>query len=108
MEAVMILIVIFVFIIVITSIDESFKMKRRKMDAALKMREMEGGYAPGTYSAYNYKRRRRHSKVEGFTPMEETNRESQRELLKKGIDDLQQRLDNIEIIMQSRKAHEKE
>ncbi|MBI9094493.1 MAG: hypothetical protein JEY71_06400 [Sphaerochaeta sp.] len=108
MEAVFILIVIFSFIIIVTSIDERAKMQKRKMDAALRMREMESGYPPGTYSDYNskYKKRKR-SKGDDFPPMMEPAKDSQREVLKKGIDDLQQRLDNIETIIQSRKAQEK-
>lgn len=109
MEAVFILIVIFSFIIIISTLDEKFKMNKRKMDAALRMREMESGYPPGTYSGYSHKyRKRKRSKDDDFPSMEEASKESQRELLKKGIDDLQQRLDNIETIMQSRKAQEKE
>jgi len=111
MEAVFILIVIFSFIIIVTSIEERGKMQKRKMDAALRMREMESGYPPGTYSGYNPKhKRKKRSKDDDFefSPMGEPSKESQREVLKKGIDDLQQRLDNIETIMQSRKAQEKE
>jgi len=111
MQAVFILIVIFSFIIIVTSIDERAKMQKRKMDAALRMREMESGYPPGTYSGYYPKhKKRKRSKDDdfGFPPMAEPNQESQREVLRKGIDDLQQRLDNIETIMQSRKAQDKE
>ncbi len=109
MEAVFILIVIFTFIIIISSLDERYKMQKRKMDAALRMREMESGYPPGTYSGYNTKgRKRKKSKDDDFPPMAEPNKEARRELLQKGIDDLQQRLDNIETIMNSRKADEKE
>ena len=110
MEAVFILIVIFAFIIIISSMDETFKMRKREMDAALRMREMESGYPPGTYSGYNMKHKKKNrSKDAGFPPMAEPNHESQRELLKRGIEDLQQRLDNIETIMKSRKmAEEKE
>ena len=50
MEAVFILIVIFAFIIIISSIDEKFKMRKREMDEDLRMREKESGYKPGTYS----------------------------------------------------------
>ena len=111
MQAVFILIVIFSFIIIVTSIDERAKMQKRKIDAALRMREMESGYPPGTYSGYNPKyTKRKRSKDDDFDfPLKvEPSKESQREVLKKGIDDLQQRLNNIETIMQSRKAQEKE
>jgi len=111
MQAVFILIVIFSFIIIVTSIDERAKMQKRKMDAALRMREMESGYPPGTYSGYypQHKKRKRSTDDDfGFPPMAEPTQESQREVLRNGIDDLQQRLDNIETIMQSRKAQDKE
>ncbi len=109
MDAVVILIVIFTFIIIVTSMDEKAKMQKRKMDAALRMREMESGYPPGTYSGYNVKhKKKKRSRNDDFPPMPEPNKDSQREVLRKGIDDLQQRLDNIETIMQSRKAQEKE
>ena len=113
MEAVFILIVIFAFIIIISTLDEKAKMNKRKMDAALRMREMESGYPPGTYSGYNprHKKKKRSKNDDddfAFSSMAEHSKESQREVLKKGIDDLQQRLDNIETIMQSRKAQEKE
>ncbi len=113
MEAVFILIVIFAFIIIISTLDEKFKVNKRKMDADLRMREMESGYPPGTYSGYNPKhKKRKRSKNDdedfAFSSMGEPAKEAQREVLKKGIDDLQQRLDNIETIMQSRKAQDKE
>ena len=113
MEAVFILIVIFAFIIIISTRDERFKVNKRKMDADLRMREMESGYPPGTYSGYNPKhKKRKRSKNDdedfAFSSMGEPAKEAQREVLKKGIDDLQQRLDNIETIMQSRKAQDKE
>ncbi len=115
MEAVFILIVIFSFIIIISTLDEKAKANKRKMDAALRMREMESGYPPGTYSGYNPKhRKRKRSKNDDddfdfdFSSMAGPSKENQREVLKKGIEDLQQRLDNIETIMQSRKAADKE
>jgi hypothetical protein len=109
MGAVFILIVIFSFIIIVTTIDERAKLQKRKMDAALRMREMESGYPPGTYSGYNAKaKKRKRPKDDDFLQMVEPAKNSQREVLKQGIDDLQQRLDNIETIIQSRKAQEKE
>jgi hypothetical protein len=113
MEAVFILIVIFSFIIIISTLDEKAKTNKRKMDAALRMREMESGYPPGTYSGYKSKHNKgKRSKNDDydfdFSSNAGPNKEAQREVLKKGIDDLQQRLDNIETIMQSRKAQDKE
>ena len=59
MQAVFILLVIFAFIIILHSIDEKAKVNKRKMDAALRMREMESGYPPGTYSSYTLKQKKR-------------------------------------------------
>ena len=110
MEAVFILIVIFTFIIIISTLDEKAKMQKRKMDAALRMREMESGYPPGTYSSYKAKQKKgKRSKDDDFDfAFTSTNNVPQREELKKGIDDIQQRVDNIETIMQSHKAQDKE
>ena len=68
-----------------------------------------------SYSGYNSKhKKRKRSKGDDddfdfdFSSKAGPGKEAQREVLKKGIDDLQQRLDNIETIMQSRKATDKE
>lgn len=118
MTAVWILTIIFTFIIIVTSIDNKHSLKKKKIDAALKMREMEMGLPPGTYSSYNFKsrkdrRRARHGEVPPNPGFAEWKQNTNREELKKGIDDLQQRLANLETIMNSRKAepdglHDKE
>lgn len=105
MQAIAILVVIFSFLIIVTAIEGKFKRDKQKMEAALRMREMESGYPPGTYSSYTKKRNKKFA-VDGVNAFAE--KQAQKELLMKGIDELQQRLDNIETIMQSRKAYEKE
>lgn len=117
MTAVWILTIIFTFIIIITTIDNKHSLKKKKIDAALKMREMEMGLPPGTYSSYNFRNRKdRHKARNGEQPnpgFAEWKQNTNRVELKKGIDDLQQRLANLETIMNSRKAepdgtHDKE
>jgi hypothetical protein len=55
MEAVWILSVIFTFIIIISTIDHRYNLRKKKIDAALRMREMEMGLPPGTYSSTKVK-----------------------------------------------------
>jgi hypothetical protein len=86
MEPVLILSVIFTFIIIISTIDHRYNLRKKKIDAALRMREMEMGLPPGTYSSTKVKSGKKRAE------------------LKKGIDDLQQRLANLETIMNNRKA----
>lgn len=112
MEAVWILVVIFTFIIVISTLDNKHDLKKKKIEAALRMREMEQGIKPGTYSNLKTKNRgnRRNRKKdkageEDTASSEAWERQRNREQLKKGIEDLQQRLDNLETIMESRKEH---
>ena len=109
MDAVEILSVIFFFIIVISIIDNRHTLKKKKIDAAIRMQEMEMGIPPGTYST-GFKPRKRPAKGcnknkgrEDEDPMTTWKRETDRADLKKGIDNLQQRLENIETIMNSRR-----
>ncbi|NLA98166.1 MAG: hypothetical protein GX836_08220 [Spirochaetales bacterium] len=102
MEAIWILSVIFTFIIIISTIDHRYNLRKKKIDAALRMREMEMGLPPGTYSSTKIKSRKNRNTVDpSFTEWKQT---SNRTELKKGIDDLQQRLANLETIMNNRKA----
>lgn len=102
MEPVLILSVIFTFIIIISTIDHRYNLRRKKIDAALRMREMEMGLPPGTYSSTKVKSGKKRDAVDpSFTEWKQT---SNRAELKKGIDDLQQRLANLETIMNNRKA----
>jgi vacuolar-type H+-ATPase subunit I/STV1 len=91
------------------------ELQEKKIEAALRQQEMENGVAPGTYTGKRARKqaekafkatakqeryRRRHHLDE--QKYEEPDIETERERLKKGIDNLQQRIDNIEIIMKSR------
>lgn len=91
------------------------ELQEKKIEAALRQQEMESGVAPGTYTGKRARkqaekafkaaakqdryRRRHHLDEQVF---EEPDIETERERLMKGIDNLQQRIDNIEIIMKSR------
>ncbi|MDD3902485.1 MAG: hypothetical protein PHO09_02250 [Sphaerochaeta sp.] len=108
MEAIWILTVIFTFIIVISSIDNRHNLKKKKIDAAIRMQEMEMGIPPGTYSGFKPRKRpvkgcKKSKGMEDEDPMGTWKRETDRADLKKGIDNLQQRLENIETIMNSRR-----
>jgi len=88
-------------------------VKKKKIDAALRMEEMERGYAPGTYSDY-----KKHPSKEGKIKHlhQEMEQEKQRveqktverEQLKQGISDLERRLDNIQTIMDGREQDNEE
>ncbi|WP_320130511.1 hypothetical protein [uncultured Sphaerochaeta sp.] len=110
MEAIWILVVIFSFVITISAINNKHELKKRKLEAALRMQEMAQGIKPGTYSRMKRKDRRedrhrqRSTVVTEEPTQEDWERENNRTQLKKGIADLQQRLDNIETIMNSRKG----
>ncbi len=101
MEAIWILTVIFTFIIVVSTLDHRYTLRKKKIEAALRMREMEMGYPPGTYSDSKYQKRKKGKDSEvNFTEWRQgTNRAE----LRKGIDELQDRLANLETIMHSRK-----
>lgn len=112
MTAVWILSVIFVFIIISSILDQRHSIRKRKIDAALRMREMELGLPPGTYTGYNQKWNK-HLKeedweqfIKNFKPT--SNGNTNRADLKQGIDDLQERLDNLETIMASQAADKRE
>ncbi len=91
------------------------ELQEKKIEAALRQQEMENGVAPGTYTGKRARkqaekafkaaarqeryRRRHHLDDQEY---DEPDIETERERLKKGIDNLQQRIDNIEIIMKSR------
>jgi hypothetical protein len=109
MEAVWILVVIFTFVITISAINNKHELKKKKIDAALRMQEMAQGIKPGTYSSMRHRDRRRDQKHSTESKDEADilgsfEKENNRAQLKKGIENLQQRLDNIETIMNSRKG----
>lgn len=96
------------------------ELQEKKMNAALRQQEMESGVAPGTYTGKRARKqaekafrtaakqeryRRRHHLDDINDDIDEDEVETERERLKKGTDNLQQRIDNIEIIMKSRNAN---
>lgn len=92
------------------------ELQEKKIEAALRQQEMENGIAPGTYTgkkarkqaakafkeAAKQDRYRRRHHLDDEVKYEEPDIETERQRLKKGIDNLQQRIDNIETIMKSR------
>ncbi|AEV29830.1 hypothetical protein SpiGrapes_2043 [Sphaerochaeta pleomorpha str. Grapes] len=110
MEAAWILVVIFSFVIIISAINNRHELKKRKLDAALRMQEMSQGIKPGTYSSMR-RSERTHKYKHTIETADESDtlgsweKENNRAQVKKGIDDLQKRLDNIETIMNSRKGN---
>lgn len=118
-----ILAIIFPFIVVIVIADNIHeeKIKKMKIEAALREAEMERGYAPGTYSrsfsskaAYKeferQMKRDRKNKKRNPGAFEEgaCNEKEEREALEKGIRNLQERIDNIETIMKDKARKMKE
>lgn len=118
-----ILAIIFPFIVIIVIADNIHeeKIKKMKIEAALREAEMEKGYAPGTYSrsfsskaAYkeferqakrDRKNRKRDPEAFEKSPF---NEKEEREALEKGIKNLQERIDNIETIMKDKARRNKE
>lgn len=110
-------------VIALAAIDGFYSVQKRKIDADLRRQEMEAGYPPGTYSRpskknkQNYekaqkeadRRERREAKETMFDKFSDFKNEvnpdedAEREELLKGINNLNSRIDNIEIIMTSKK-----
>lgn len=108
--AIPILAIVFTGIIILSLIDNHYAMKKRKLDTELREAEMRAGVAPGTYSGKS-KDKKKHK----FSAMKEEfdqakaeakDEDEERAALLKGIEDLKKRIDNIDTIMQSRKAEE--
>ncbi|HZJ88303.1 MAG TPA: hypothetical protein VFC80_04045 [Sphaerochaeta sp.] len=101
MTAVPILIVIFVFVIIISVLDQKHSLRKRTIDATLRMREMELGLPPGTYSGYKGKGRKGFKEedleklLKSFKPAAATSSKD----LQEGIEELRDRLANLETIM---------
>ncbi|MGE4583963.1 MAG: hypothetical protein AB7C91_04885 [Sphaerochaeta sp.] len=113
MQAVWILSVIFTFIIIVSTIDHRYTLRKKKIEAALRMREMEMGFPPGTYSDVRIKHGKGKKDASWDPSFVAWQQGSKREELKKGINDLQQRLANLETIMNNRRektegVHDKE
>ena len=105
------LVIIFFFILLFILIDNHYSIKKRKIDAALRMREMEAGVPPGTYSRYSKsdakkraKRKNKEQDDEEFFSTDERSEKQEREELLKGIQDLKNRIANIDIIMKEKKS----
>lgn len=107
----------FVTVIVIANLIADHKEKKMKIEAALRAEELNHGYAPGTYSrsfssksAYRAmkkenKRWERDFKKSGKTYSEsfgETG-ESERDILERGIKDLEERMKNLDTILNEKK-----
>lgn len=122
--------IVFSFLTVSSFLEYSSKKDRQKIEAALRMEEMRRGYEPGTYSSkFNKKNKNKKNNFKDvkdeikseftkeyakkytsgfnkdFVDEELDSREQERADLKKGIDDLMTRINNLETIM---KADEKD
>ncbi len=95
----------FVTIVSIAGIISETKLKKMKIEAALRKAEMEHGYAPGTYSRSFYSKKDKD--FEADLNEWEKKREISREELEKGIRDLEKRIENIDLIMKEKKEGRK-
>lgn len=108
-----IVLIVCIAVCVLAAMDHYATIKKRKIDAALRMREMEAGVAPGTYSRYSKKdarkAKKKHSDVFDEDIYKDHSEEDklEREELLKGIQDLKARIENIDTIMASRKKDAK-
>lgn len=106
MAAVPILTVIFIFIIVIRVLDHHHSERKRKLEAALRMREMELGYPPGTYSSPKWSKKFSSKNAEEAIKEayeQFASKGSTRVEMEQGIVDLEDRLKNLEEILRSRR-----
>jgi len=115
--AIMIVGIVFSFLIISSFFENERKKERQKLEAALRMEEMRRGYAPGTYSnKFDKKHSSKANKKSNKDFKAEFNssniedefddRTKERANLKKGIDDLMTRLNNLETIMKEDKKDE--
>ncbi|MFA5699330.1 MAG: hypothetical protein WC954_06320 [Sphaerochaeta sp.] len=107
MAAVPILAVIFIFIIIISVLDHAHSERKRKIEAALRMREMELGYPPGTYSSPKWSKKFSNKNAEDAIKEvyeQFASKGSTRVEMEQGIVDLEERLGNLEEILRSRKS----
>jgi hypothetical protein len=111
--------IVFSFLTISTFLEYSSKKDRQKIEAALRMEEMRRGYTPGSYSykfnkknkqnrheRYNYNKNDSNNFNKDFVDDELDNRSKERVNLKKGIDDLMTRINNLETIMKADKTDE--
>ncbi len=91
----------------------TYKMNKLKIEASLRMSELERGYQPGTYSkSFSSRRSRKEFKrefkrmaKEGFSFKDPA--EAEREDLERGIKDLEERMRNLDEILRERKSDAK-
>ena len=98
-------------LIAITAIEKSFQLKKRKIEAEIRMQELRAGVAPGTYSRISkkdLKKSARKDKSEESLGEKQNTEAEEREELLKGIANLKERIDNIDTIMASRKQNAEE
>lgn len=108
--AVIIVAIVFGSLIAITAIEKAFDLKKRKIEADIRMQELRAGVAPGTYSRISkkdLKKNARKNNDENLGVYPNTEVEEREELLR-GIADLKERIDNIDTIMASRKENGEE
>lgn len=101
----------FVTVIVIAGLIADHKEKKLKIEAALRSEELKHGYAPGTYS-------RSFSSKSAYKAMKRENRRwekefkkngpmkpelDEREILQKGINDLEERIKNLDTILREKR-----
>ena len=120
MTSVLIVGIVFSFLMISAFLDDSTKKEKQKIEAALRMEEMKRGYKPGTYS-YKFNKKQKQNKKnkqdetddssnfkKGFVDEEINGRNKERANLKKGIDDLMTRINNLETIMKSEEEKKNE
>ena len=106
--AVVIVAIVFGSLIAITAIEKAYDLKKRKLEAEIRMQELNAGVAPGTYSRISKKDLKKNARKEARDMMDENEKmseASEREELLRGISDLKERIDNIDTIMASRKKN---
>ena len=109
--AAVIVAIVFGSLIAITAIEKAFDLKKRKIEAEIRMQELRAGVAPGTYSRISkkdLKKNARKDKSEESLGEKQNTEAEEREELLKGIANLKERIDNIDTIMASRKQNAEE
>ena len=104
--AAIIVAIVFGSLIAITAIEKAYDLKKRKLEAEIRMKELNAGVAPGTYSRMSKKDLKKNARKKAKDMMNENEKmseASEREELLRGISDLKERIDNIDTIMASRK-----
>lgn len=109
-------IVVVLGILAISGIEEYFSYKKRELETKLRLREMEAGYPPGTYSRLSKKDIKKAKKSGRIPEWDDADKEKERgrseaeerEELINGISSLKERINNLETIMNHRKEGEKE